>query len=123
MHRRPNATVIMKRSIKLGTGMKHYLILTAIAFYVLLAPCAPARAGIIEVTEVMMESQGLLAVGLGIALGPDDASPLHFTSSVDPLGKTFGYDLVAGSNYLGLAASLSVDGSFDAFSQMLLQVP
>lgn len=77
-----------------------------------LAAAGPARADLTpieEATEVMMESQGLQAVYLALAVGPDDLSPLRFTSRVD--GDSFRYELEAGSTYLGLSATWVTTGS------------
>jgi hypothetical protein len=67
-----------------------------------------------EATEVMMESQGLHAIYLGLVLGPDADSPLRFTSLVD--ATTFRYELEPGSTYLGLPITWETAGSRDAAS-------
>ena len=71
-------------------------------------------AGEIQATEVMMESQGLQAILLGQYLGPDNASPLSFTSQVDSQGLSFQYSVAAGSTYQGMPVSWNTTGSFDS---------
>ncbi len=73
-------------------------------------------AGEIQATEVMMESQGLEAILLGQALGPDNSSTLSFTSQVDSQGSSFQYSVASGSTYLGMPLSWNTSGSFDATS-------
>ena len=78
---------------------------------------APLSADTIDVTEAMMESQGLQAILIGANLGPDPHSTLSFVSSVDPLLKTFSYALTPGQTYLGLSASLTTLGFFNLDAQ------
>ena len=75
---------------------------------------APLSADTIDVTEAMMESQGLQAILIGANLGPDGLSTLSFVSSVDPVLKTFSYSLNPGQTYLGLNASLTTTGFFNS---------
>jgi hypothetical protein len=65
------------------------------------------------VTETMMEDQEANLSFLGAQLGADAASPLHFTSVVDPGGTSFSYSLDPGTTYLGQPLSFSSGGTYD----------
>jgi hypothetical protein len=83
----------------------------------LAAAAAPCRAGLspgAEVTEVMMESQGLHGALIGSLFGPDDAAQLRFTSQVDVAGKTFSYSLPGPRTDAGQAVSWTTTGSFNS---------
>ena len=87
----------------------------------LVVAATPARAGLtlmMEATEVMMESQGLQAVIVGLGAGSDDASPLLFTSRVDADATTgaasFSYTLASGSTYRGQSSHWVTTGTRDS---------
>lgn len=64
-----------------------------------------------EASEVMIESQGLQSVAIGLLVGADSASTLHFTSTVSE--GAFRYDLDPGSMYLGQTATWTTIGTRD----------
>jgi len=65
-------------------------------------------------TEVMMNAEGADMTTIGRYFGPDNSSPLSFTTSQDVAGGSFSYTLNSGSTYLGQPASLSGTGTFDS---------
>ncbi len=50
---------------------------------------------------------------IGRYFGPDDASPLSFTSNQDITNQSFNFSLAPGSTYLGQAMALTASGSFN----------
>ena len=65
-----------------------------------------------------MENQGENSAVIGALFGPDESSPLFFSSNVDVAGMAFSFSLKPGSTYLGLAITLSGSGVFDAVTDV-----
>ena len=64
-------------------------------------------------TEVMMNTEAAEMTFIGRYFGPDDASPLSFTSNQDITGQSFSFNLTPGSTYLGQSMSLTASGSYN----------
>jgi len=65
--------------------------------------------------EVMTYQQTAVLSSIGRALGPDPASPLNYSTFVDPAGQNFNFSLNAGTTYLGKAITLTTSGTLDSF--------
>ena len=87
----------------------------SVAVGLLAALPGPASADMTDIeqaTEVMMESQGLQGVLLGMGLEPDYAAVFNFTSNVG--ATSFHYELDPGSTYLGESFTWSTTGTLDS---------
>lgn len=103
--------------------------LTAIAAVVAIGGAALALP-VVEVTEVLMQSQGTDAELIARLYGPDPGVSLLFTSNVDPAASRYDYALASGSTYPGQPLVLAGSGAvnpvsdqwetFSAFSLVLL---
>jgi hypothetical protein len=68
---------------------------------------------LVEVTETMMSAISGEEAAVGVALGPDAASDLQFSSFVDPNALSFSFSTLPGQIYLGMSVSLTTTGSFN----------
>jgi hypothetical protein len=69
-----------------------------------------------EVPEMMMETQGLICIGLGVQYGPSE--DLHFTSNTDISNLAFNFALVSGSTYAGQPATITASGAFNSSTDL-----
>src|SRR6266545_7282689 len=94
--------------------------LSAMLAVSLLFGAAPAFSGTLpaqdEVPEMMMETQGLISVGLGVQYGPSE--DLHFISNTDINNLTFNFALVPGSTYAGQTATITGSGAFNSSTNL-----
>jgi hypothetical protein len=64
-------------------------------------------------TEVMMNAETAEMTFIGRYFGPDNASPLSFTTNQDIKGQSFSFSLNSGSTYLGQSMNLTATGTFN----------
>lgn len=64
-------------------------------------------------TEIMMNAEAAEMTFIGRYFGPDNSSPLSFTSNQDIAGQSFTFNLNSGSTYLGQAMTLSASGFYN----------
>jgi hypothetical protein len=76
----------------------------------LLAGSIPAWA---QNTEIMMETEGAEMTFIGRYFGPDNTSPLSFTSNQDIADQSFSFSLNPGTTYLGQSMTLRATGDFN----------
>ena len=69
-----------------------------------------------KANEVMMYEESALVSFIGTTWGPDPASPLNYSSHVDPAGQNFDFSLNAGSTYLGKPITLTTSGTLNSFN-------
>ena len=65
-------------------------------------------------TEVMINSQEGILEALGEAFGPDPASVLAFTSTMNFSSNTFSFSATAGDTYQGRSFAYTATGSMDS---------
>lgn len=68
----------------------------------------------VEVTEVMMEALGQEGANIATQFGFDEIETLHLSTHVDPDGRSFRYETLPGTTYLGEPLSIVTTGAYDS---------
>ena len=88
-----------------------YLFSLAVAMLLTTLPLSAQLTPFQKANEVMMYEESALESFIGTTWGPDPASPLTYSSHVDPAGQNFDFSLNVGSTYLGKPITLTTSGA------------
>lgn len=96
-----------------------FTVVVALLFTTL--PLSAQTTAFESANEVMTWEQSMLTSFIASTFGPDPASPLTFSTYVDPAGQTFNFSLNAGSTYLGKPITITDSGTLTPFSIWTVQ--